>query len=120
MTRSGEQIDFFNAGLPDLVDHAIELLREHEPPGGYILCDSGGKDSYYTILELAKMAGVRYQAVYNVTTIDPPELDHPDAEWKRNLRCTTRKGLHRLNLSWSCHTTETGFHWFKGIVSIVY
>jgi len=80
MTKSGEQIDFFNAGLPDLVDHAIELLREHEPPGGYILCDSGGKDSYYTILELAKMAGVRYQAVYNVTTIDPPELDHPDTE----------------------------------------
>lgn len=35
------------------------------------LCYSGGKDSD-VILELAKMAGIRFRAIYKNTTIDPP------------------------------------------------
>ena len=35
------------------------------------LCYSGGKDSD-VILELAKMAGINYRAIYKNTTIDPP------------------------------------------------
>ena len=32
-------------GTVDKVADAIKLLREHEPPEGYYLCFSGGKDS---------------------------------------------------------------------------
>jgi len=60
-------------------DLAIRRLREFEDaalrmdPKGYWLAFSGGKDSV-VILDLAKRAGVRFEAVYNLTTVDPPEL----------------------------------------------
>jgi phosphoadenosine phosphosulfate reductase len=61
------------------IQKAVATLKEWEAkalalsPDGYWLAYSGGKDSD-VILELAKMAGVKFRAVYNVTTIDPPEL----------------------------------------------
>jgi phosphoadenosine phosphosulfate reductase len=55
------------------IRQAIALLKLWEPPEGYYLAYSGGKDSG-AILQLAKMAGVKFEAWYNVTTIDPPEL----------------------------------------------
>ena len=58
---------------PQLVDIAIQNLREFEPPEGYYLAFSGGKDSC-VIKTLADMAGVKYDAHYSVTTIDPPDL----------------------------------------------
>jgi phosphoadenosine phosphosulfate reductase len=52
---------------------AIEFIREHEPPEGYFLGFSGGKDS--TVLyDLTKKAGVKFQAYYSATGIDAPEL----------------------------------------------
>ena len=58
----------------DKVQTAIERLRAFEPKDRpYWLAFSGGKDSC-VILELAKMAGVKYEAHYNVTSVDPPEL----------------------------------------------
>ena len=60
-------------------DVAIERLRCFEPdalkkhPNGYWLAFSGGKDSC-VILDLAKRAGVKFEAVHNLTTCDPPEL----------------------------------------------
>lgn len=57
----------------DKVDKAIDRFRAYEPPEGYYLCFSGGKDSV-VIKALADMAGVKYDAHYNVTGIDPPEL----------------------------------------------
>ena len=60
-------------GERDKVQIAIERLRQFEPPEGYYLAFSGGKDSI-TIYRLAEMAGVRFDAHYNVTTVDPPEL----------------------------------------------
>ena len=71
----------------DKVANAIELLKMHEPPGGYYVAFSGGKDSV-VILDLVKRAGVKYDAHYNVTTIDPPELvqfirrEYPDVKWE--------------------------------------
>lgn len=44
-------------------------------PAGYYLAFSGGKDSL-VIYHLAKMAGVRFEAHYHLTTVDPPELVH--------------------------------------------
>lgn len=51
---------------------AIRLLQPAAPKDKPIeLCYSGGKDSD-VILELAKMAGINYRAIYKNTTIDPP------------------------------------------------
>jgi len=60
-------------GTIDKVDLAIRRLREFEPPEGYYLAFSGGKDSV-CIKALADMAGVKYDAHYNLVGIDPPEL----------------------------------------------
>ena len=55
------------------IDVAIERIRYFEPPEGYYLAFSGGKDSI-VCKELLNMAGVKYDAHYNHTTVDPPEL----------------------------------------------
>lgn len=53
--------------------NAIKYLKIFEPKKEpYYLCYSGGKDSD-TILALAKLAGVNYEAVHNLTTVDAPE-----------------------------------------------
>lgn len=60
-------------GARDLVETAIERLRSFEPPEGYWLGFSGGKDSQ-VIYDLAVRAGVRFDAHFSVTTVDPPEV----------------------------------------------
>lgn len=62
-------------GNVDKVEIAIARLRLHEPPDGYYVAFSGGKDSC-VILDLVKRAGVKFDAHYNLTTVDPPELVH--------------------------------------------
>lgn len=80
------QLDF--NGI-DKVEKAIKRLQLYEPPEGYYLCFSGGKDSV-VIKALADMAGVKYDAHYNVATVDPPELvrfikdEHPDVIFDRH------------------------------------
>lgn len=67
----------------DKVGIAMQRLRSFEPPEGYFLAFSGGKDSC-VLKALADMAGVKYDAHYSVTSVDPPELVrfirecHPD------------------------------------------
>lgn len=67
------------------VEVAIERLKLFEPEEGYYLCFSGGKDSV-VVKALADMAGVKYDAHYNHTSVDPPELIrfikdiHPDVK----------------------------------------
>lgn len=54
------------------IDFAINLLRNIPTDSGPIeVSYSGGKDSD-VILELAKMSGINYRAIYKQTTIDPP------------------------------------------------
>jgi len=73
------------------VDRSIEIMRHFEPPEGYFLAFSGGKDSV-VLLELAKMADVKFDAHYNMTTIDPPEVltfmrkHYPEVKWERPPR----------------------------------
>lgn len=57
----------------DKVAIAIDRLRAFEPEEGYYLAFSGGKDSQ-CIYHLAVEAGVKFDAHYNLTTVDPPEL----------------------------------------------
>lgn len=66
------QLDIYGR---DKVQLAIERLQSYEPEEGYFLAFSGGKDSV-VIKALADMAGVKYDAHYNITTVDPPELVH--------------------------------------------
>ena len=67
---------------------SIEFLQSHCPPEGYWVACSFGKDSICT-LDLVKRAGVAYEAHYNNTTCDPPELlqfakqHYPDVAWDR-------------------------------------
>jgi phosphoadenosine phosphosulfate reductase len=60
-------------GVRDKPAMAIELLREFVPPEGFYLAYSGGKDST-VLLDLARRSGVKFDAHYNRTTVDPPEL----------------------------------------------
>lgn len=55
------------------VEVAIDRLRSFEPKDGYYLAFSGGKDSQ-CIYHLAKEAGVKFDAHYRITSVDPPEL----------------------------------------------
>lgn len=57
----------------DRVELAIERLKAYEPPEGYWLAFSGGKDSV-VVKALCDMAGVKYEAHYQNTSVDPPEL----------------------------------------------
>lgn len=60
-------------GAFDRVQLAINRLRLNEPDDGYYVAFSGGKDSC-VILDLVKRAGVKFDAHFNITTVDPPEL----------------------------------------------
>ena len=60
-------------GTRNKVKTAVERLKAFEPEDGYYLAFSGGKDSQ-CIYHLAVMAGVRFEAHYNHTTVDPPDL----------------------------------------------
>lgn len=71
-------------GEVDKVAVAIQRLRDFEPLEGYYLAYSGGKDSD-TILALAKMSGVKFDAHHQLTTVDPPEVvrhikAHPEVQ----------------------------------------
>lgn len=72
----------------DKVELAIKRLKAFCPPEGYYLAFSGGKDSQ-CIYHLAKMAEVKFDAHYCVTSVDPPELirfirkNYPDVKFER-------------------------------------
>jgi phosphoadenosine phosphosulfate reductase len=95
----------------DKIEVAIMRLQEFEPPEGYYLSFSGGKDSI-VIKELAKMANVKYEGVMNLTTIDPPDLiwfvkkyhpdikiDHPQIPFLKRLET---KGFPLRQRRWCC------------------
>lgn len=110
---------------------SLERLRLFQGPDDepYILAYSGGKDSD-VILSLARAAGVRYEAHYHATTIDPPEvvrhvLAQPDVVMDRPARSMAQliraKGLPSRFRRWCCaelkeraypgRTVVTGVRW---------
>ena len=70
-------------GEIDKVQIAINRLKSFEPKDGYYVAFGGGKDSI-VVLDLVKRSGVKYDAHYTITSVDPPELVryirkyHPD------------------------------------------
>lgn len=100
------------------VRHSIELIQKAEklalamqPDMGFHVGFSGGKDSQ-VVLELVKMAGVKYKAVYNVTTNDPADnvrfIKHhyPDVEFSvQNVsyfQLIAKKGVPTMFNRWCC------------------
>jgi len=91
-TRMGRDtvslIDNTLFGVVDKVAIAIARMREFEPLEGYYLAFSGGKDSQ-CIYHLAVEAGVKFDAHFSFTTVDPPELlrfirdNYPDVIWHK-------------------------------------
>ena len=73
--------------ISEKVAMAIERIKNFEPPEGYYLAFSGGKDSM-CVYHLVKMAGVKYDAHYQVSTIDAPETvyfirdNYPDVKFE--------------------------------------
>lgn len=94
-----------------LIKRAEDLALKMQPEQGFYVGFSGGKDSQ-TLLELVKMSGVRFHAVYNVTTNDPPENIrfireyYPDVEFSHVdtsiMRLIEKKGLPTRLHRWCC------------------
>lgn len=96
----------------DKVAEAIQVLQELEPPEGYYLADSGGKDSD-VILELARMSGVKFDDHHNLTTIDPPpeviyhirehhketKIERPEVPFLQRMK---NKGAPSRQVRWCC------------------
>lgn len=77
-------IDQLNMYGMTKLEVSIERIKQIKPRGGsWYLAFSGGKDSC-VIKALCDMAGVKYDAHYRITSVDPPELvrfikeKHPD------------------------------------------
>lgn len=102
------QQDLYGKSFEDV---AISRIREYEPPEGYYLAFSGGKDSI-VIYDLAVRAGVKFDAHFSRTTVDPPEVlkfikeYYPDVIWEKPkmsmFRLIVKKGIPPTKLMRYC------------------
>ena len=97
------------------IDVAIMRIREFEPPDGYWLAFSGGKDSV-VIYDLAVKSGVNFTGHYCRTGIDPPELvrfikqNYPGVIWhkpeKSIWKQVEKRGFPLRGRRWCCGTLK--------------
>jgi len=103
------QLTFENKTIDQL---AIELIQAYEPPDGYYLGFSGGKDSV-VIYDLTKRSGVKFEAHYSVSPIDPPQIhqfikeQYPQVIWDKLAKNfwnvhVMRNGLPQRDQRWCC------------------
>lgn len=100
------------------LQHSVELLRKSEAlafkysPKGFYLAFSGGKDRQ-ALYHVAKLAGVKFEAHYALTTIDPPEVvyfirrKYPDVITERPATtfaqlCLKKKALPSMIMRFCC------------------
>lgn len=107
------------APLRRKMQHSVELLRKaerlamhYDPQDGYFLAFSGGKDSQ-ALYHMAQLAGVRFQAHMNLTSVDPPEVirfvrrQYPDVQMTKpkdsiyNI-AVQRQILPTMRVRWCC------------------
>lgn len=116
------------------IEVATNRLWMYEPPDGYYLAFSGGKDSI-VLYDLAVKAGVRFDAHYSQGGIDPPELvqfireyypavirDRPKMSVWQGI---ARHGLPRRQARWCCELIKehagsgravlTGIRWAESV-----
>ena len=97
------------------VEVAITLIREYEPKEGYYLAFSGGKDSV-VLYDLVVRAGVKFDAHYCVSPIDPPQIYqfikeyYPEVQWDYYARgfwkMVVKKGLPMRQSRWCCEVIK--------------
>lgn len=109
----------FNTSLQKKIAHSVELLRKaerlamaYDSEDGYFLAFSGGKDSQ-CLYHVAKLAGVKFRAHMNLTSVDPPEVirfvkkQYPDVELIKpkdsifNI-AVKKKILPTMRVRWCC------------------
>lgn len=121
--------------LNEKIEASIAIIRKGEklallmqPEKGYYIGFSGGKDSQ-VVLELVRMAGVKYTAVYNVTTNDPPENvrfirdNYPDVSFSHPnenfFKIVEKNGLPTRTKRFCCvHLKERGGIGFVTITGV--
>lgn len=121
--------------LKEKIDYSVDLLRRGEALAlkmnaekGYYLAFSGGKDSQ-VVMELARLASVKFTAVHNVTTNDAATTirfikeNYPsvimDIPQKSFFQMIEKKGLPTRLRRWCCEyykeTKGTGFVVLTGV-----
>lgn len=116
------------------IQTAIMRLQQFEPPEGYYLAYSGGKDSQ-VCRGLLNEARVKYDAHYNVA-LDPPELalfvrdDFPECVWEKQQgfnfwKKLVSKGFPLRQRRWCCEYLKewggegrlvvTGVRWAESV-----
>lgn len=108
-----------NSLLNNKIEYSIDLLRKAEsmalrldPENGFYLAFSGGKDSQ-ALYHIAKMAGVKFKAHMNLTSVDPPDVirfvkkRYPDVELIKPKisiydMALKKQMLPTRNLRWCC------------------
>lgn len=95
----------------DKVEYAIQHIKENEPPEGYYVAFSGGKDSQ-VIYDLVKRAGVKADFHHSITNVEPPELiwfikqNYPDVQFepvnKTMWQLIVEKGIPPTRLARYC------------------
>lgn len=98
------------AGL-NKIEVAIARIKEFEPPEGYYLAFSGGKDSI-VVYDLVVKSGVKFIAHYSQGGIDPPELvqfirkEYPNVVFDRPAMSVWKgvmsHGMPRRQARWCC------------------
>ena len=95
-----------------LLQKAERLAAQYDPPNGYYLAFSGGKDSQ-ALYHVARLAGVKFRAHMSLTSIDPPEVirfvrqQYPDVELIKpcdsifNI-AVRRQILPTMRVRWCC------------------
>lgn len=105
--------------LQKKIEYSIDLLRKAEKmalrldkKNGFWLAFSGGKDSQ-ALYHIAKMAGVKFRAHMNLTSVDPPEVirfvksHYPDVEMIKPkmsiyFSCKKKGVLPTRTIRWCC------------------
>lgn len=121
--------------LEEKIRESISLIKRAERLSlqysnkGFFLAFSGGKDSQ-ALYHVAKMAGVKFEPHYSVTTLDPPELVHfikrqyPDvkfdlSKYTFSQLCLKKKALPTKIVRFCCtelkETKGAGFVTLTGI-----
>ena len=114
-----EALERASEGLRKKMLHSVELLQKaekialnYDAENGYYLAFSGGKDSQ-ALFHMTQLAGVKFKAHMNLTSVDPPEVirfvkkNYPEVELikpgKSIFQHTVEKQiLPTMRVRWCC------------------